>query len=104
RPNKTREMEGRRSGERESADPPALPDLHDCVLLDHDRPYSPVGLMASMITIGANNVKYESSGTRALPKLSMRPTAMLPTSAPFKLPMPPTMTTTNASGSRSRSM
>src|SRR6185436_12322042 len=60
--------------------------------------------MASTITIGANNVKYDNSGTSAFPKLSIMPTAMLPTSAPFKLPMPPTMTTTNARGSRSRSM
>ncbi len=42
------------------------------------RPYKPVGLSASTITIGANNVKYESSGTSALPKLSIMPTTIAP--------------------------
>ena len=62
----------------------------------HARPKRPVGLNARMRAIGANRVKYDSSGKSALPKLSRRPTSKLPTIAPGRLPSPPTMTTTNA--------
>src|SRR5262249_7439207 len=67
------------------------------------RPKSPVGLSAKMRAIGANSVKYESSGNSALPKLSSSPTSRLPIMAPGRLPRPPTMTTTNAYGSTSKS-
>ena len=62
----------------------------------HARPKRPVGRSARMSAIGANSVKYESSGKSALPKLSSSPTRRLPTIAPGRLPRPPTMTTTNA--------
>jgi hypothetical protein len=42
--------------------------------------------------------EYESSGNIALPNAFTRPISKLPTSAPVRLPMPPTITTANASG------
>ena len=51
---------------------------------------------ARIAAIGAKSVKYESSGKSALPKLSSSPTSRLPIRAPLRLPMPPTITTTNA--------
>src|SRR5262249_47737365 len=71
-------------------------DQHAGTATDHARPKRPVGLSARMSAIGANSVKYESSGKSALPKLSSSPTRRLPTIAPGKLPSPPTITTTNA--------
>src|SRR4029077_17105297 len=69
----------------------------------HARPNSPVGLSARINAMGANSVKYDNSGKSALPKLSSRPTSRLPTIAPGRLPRPPTITTTKAYGSTSKS-
>jgi hypothetical protein len=55
-----------------------------------------VGRIARIAAMGAKSVKYDSSGNSALPKLSSNPTRSAPISAPFRLPMPPTMTTTKA--------
>ena len=46
--------------------------------------------------LGAKSVKYENSGARAFPKLSRSPTIRLPITAPLRLPIPPTITTTKA--------
>src|SRR5262249_22619057 len=62
----------------------------------HTRPKRPVGLSARISAIGANSVKYDSSGKSALPKLSRRPTSSEPTMAPGSEPSPPTITTTKA--------
>ncbi len=48
------------------------------------------------MAIGANTAKDESSGTQALEKASTRPMSALPTAAPWRLPRPPTTTTTSA--------
>src|SRR6266446_6039152 len=69
----------------------------------HSRPNNPVGRMARIAAIGTKMVNIASSGKNALPKLSSSPTSKPPTSAPFRLPRPPTITTTNASSSTSKS-
>ena len=43
-------------------------------------------------------VKYDSSGKRAFPKVSIRPTIKLPSAAPRRVPKPPIITTAKARG------
>src|SRR5439155_10545271 len=69
----------------------------------HGEPKRPVGRTARMIAIGAKIVNIASSGKSAVPKLSSSPTTSPPKSAPFRLPSPPMMTTTNASSKISKS-
>src|SRR5262249_643690 len=78
-------------------------DEHAGAAAHHARPKRPVGRSARISAIGANSVKYESSGNSALPKWSTSPARSLPTLAPGKLPSPPTITTTNAQGRTSKS-
>src|SRR2546426_7605957 len=66
-------------------------------------PNKPRGRRARMMAMGAKMVNMASSGTRALPKVSMRPTTRLPTNAPPMLPRPPMITTTRASSRTSKS-
>src|SRR5665213_3245336 len=62
------------------------------------RPNRPCGRNAMISATGTKIVKYESSGNSALPNAFTRPISRLPTSAPDKLPIPPTITTAKASG------
>src|SRR5581483_6891583 len=65
------------------------------------RPNSPCGRNAMISATGTKIVKYENSGKSALPNALTSPISRLPTSAPVRLPIPPTMA--NASGSSSPS-
>src|SRR4029450_9130912 len=70
---------------------------------DHRAPKMPVGRTARIRAMGAKIVNMASSGKRALPKVSSRPTSSAPTKAPLRLPSPPMMTTTKATSRISKS-
>src|SRR5918992_2192348 len=61
-----------------------------------DLPNRPEGRNISTTAMGANTAKDDSSGTQTLAKESTSPIRALPTAAPWRLPRPPTTTTTSA--------
>src|SRR6185312_7587173 len=65
------------------------------------RPNKPCGRTTSTMSIGRNKMTYANSGNIAWPKLYRKPTTKLPTNDPVRLPEPPRITTTSASGSMS---
>src|SRR5690606_4508923 len=89
----------------EEAAPEAAPrrEARSAEATGHCRPNRPVGRTTRMMAIGANTVNNANSGKNALPKLSSNPITRAPTSAPRRLPSPPTITTAKARISVSKS-
>src|SRR6516225_10881706 len=67
------------------------------------RPIRPVGRTARTTIIGRKIVNNDSCGNQAFPKLSASPTSRLAQNAPWMLPRPPTVTTTKARSTTSKS-